>query len=476
MVSNARKNKRNMNNVKESKKHSKNRALFFQVIFIGIFLLALFLRLYLLDMRVFHHDESAIGFNTYKLFKGGIYSYDPVFHGPFLQYVTAEIFRFFGDSDYSARLLPAFFGAFMLFLLLPLKRYLGTAGTLITAFFLALSPSFLYYSRFFREDIFISFFTLLGIVCAVKYAEKYAGDGYSILRLFYLFIGALSLASMAALKENAYIAMALIALFVFLLVIRERWYKGLIGKIKRWDKKLITTIAEGIFFSLVLLVVFSLFYTGRVLDFHGMKDTIEKAVSHWYAMHKTAHIGGSPFYYLPILVRYELPALVFGAVGIIHYFKKNNIFMFFLGYWAISNFIIYSYLQEKVPWLILNPLLPLTLIAGAYIGELLAGLKLNSKASAIAVIFLAAASIYIIYSSIFLNFYDYSDTAEPLIQGNQVPQEFKQVNLPKLYAWASELNGKPAKITLPEKQVVTTFLWYFRHYDNIEIYYLEEAK
>jgi hypothetical protein len=62
---------------------------------------------------------------------------------------------------------------------------------------------------------------------------------------------------------------------------------------------------------------------------------------------------------------------------------------------------------------------------------------------------------------------------QALIQGNQVPQEFKEINLSKLYVWASELNGKPAKITLPERQPVTTFLWYFRHYDNIEIYYLE---
>lgn len=471
MVSNARENKRNMNNLKESKKHPKNRVLFFPVIFIGIFLLALFLRFYLLDMRVFHHDESAIGFNAYKLFKGGIYSYDPVFHGPFMQYVTAEMFRFFGDSDYSARLLPAFFGAFMLLLLLPLRRYLGTAGTLITAFFLALSPSFLYYSRFFREDIFIALFSLLILVCAVKYEEKHAEERYSYMRLFYIFLGGAALASMAALKESAYIVMFLIFLFLVLLFIREKWYKGLTVR----NKKVVPVIKEGLFFSLVLLVVFSLYYTGRILDFYGMKDAIEKAVSYWYAMHKTAHLGGSPFYYLPILVRYELPVLVFGVIGIIHYFKKNNIFMFFLGYWAISNFIIYSYLQEKVPWLILNPLLPLTLIAGAYIGELLAGLKLNSKAGVIAVFFLAAASIYIIDSSIFLNFYDYSDTTEPLIQGNQVPQEFKQVNLPKLYAWASELNGKPAKITLSEKQVVTTFLWYFRHYDNIEIYYLEKA-
>ncbi|MCE8424638.1 MAG: TIGR03663 family protein [Candidatus Methanoperedens sp.] len=455
-------------------KNTQNGLFFFLILFSGIFLLAIFLRFYHLDVRVFHHDESAIGFNTYKFFKDGIYSYDPVFHGPFMYYVTAEVFSFFGDSDYSARILPAIFGASMLFLLLPLRKYIGTSGLLITAFFLALSPSFLYYSRFFREDIFIAFFSLLILVCAVKYTEKYAEQTYSYMRIFYLFLGGVGLASMAALKENAYIVMFLIILFLAMFFIREKWSKDFIGRIM--IKKAVIISAEGLFFIFVLLVVFSLFYTGNVLDFHGMKDTVEKAVSYWYAMHKIAHLGGSPFYYLPILVRYELPVLVFGVIGIVHYFKKNNNFMIFLGYWAISNFMIYSYLQEKVPWLILNPLLPLTLVAGAYIGELLPGWKLNSKAGAIAVIFLAASSVFFIQSSVFLNFYDYTNIKEPLIQGNQVPQEFKEINLPKLYAWASELNGKPAKITLPEKQPVTTFLWYFRHYDNIEIYYLEEKK
>ena len=224
--------------------------------FVLIIALAFFLRLYRLDERVFHHDEAAVGYFTYKLFNDGMYSYDPSFHGPFMYYATAEIFRLLGDSDYSARLLPALLGAAMLFLLIPLRRYIGNAGMVIAAFFLAFSPSFLYYSRFYREDIFAAFFSMLMLVCAVKYAEKHVEEKYSGMRVFYLFTGAVSLASMAALKENAYIAMALIVLFLFLLFIRERGYHGLIEKIKRFDKKLLITAAEGAFFTLVLLIIF----------------------------------------------------------------------------------------------------------------------------------------------------------------------------------------------------------------------------
>ncbi len=445
--------------------NKKNFALY--VIFILIFVLAFFLRFYRLDERIFHHDEAAVGYFTYKLFNNGVYSYDPSFHGPFMYYVTAEIFRRFGDSDYSARLLPAFLGAAMLLLLVPLRRYIGNNGVVLSAFFLALSPSFLYYSRFYREDIFIAFFTLLMLVCAVKYAEKYVEERYSIQRIFYLFAGAFSLASMAALKENAYIAMALIVLFLLLIFIREKWYRGFIDKLRKLDKTLLIASGEAIFFILVFLVIFSLYYTGKFLDIYGMYAAVDKAISHWYDMHRIQRIGGPMYFYLPMLALYELPVLVFGIAGIIHYFKKNNLFMTFLGYWAMTNLIVYSYLQEKVPWLILNPLLPLIIIASAYLGELLPRLKFNSCGVIATIIFIALGSSYLVYSSIFLNYYDYTNPAEPLIQAAQPPQKFS-LFLDKINEISSQYQNQSTEIQLTDVEMETQFLWYMRHFSNIK--------
>jgi uncharacterized protein (TIGR03663 family) len=445
--------------------NKKNFALY--LVFILIIVLAFFLRLYHLDERVFHHDEAAVGYFTYKLFNDNIYSYDPSFHGPFMYYATAEIFRRLGDSDYSARLLPALFGAAMLFLLIPLRRYIGDSGTVLAAFFLALSPSFLYYSRFYREDIFTAFFTLLTLVCAVKYAEKYVEEQYSVIRVFYLFLGAASLASMAALKENTYIAIALTVLFLVLIFIREKWYKGFIDKLKKHDKKLLIAAVEAIFLIVVFLVVFSLYYAGKFLDFYGMRAAVEKAISHWYEMHRIQRMGGPMYFYLPILALYELPVLIFGVAGIIHYFKRNSLFMTFLGYWAMSNFIVYSYIQEKVPWLILNPLLPLTIIAGAYLGELLYRLKFNSRIGAAAVILLVISSSYFIYSSVLLNFYNYTDPAEPLIQAAQPPQKFS-LFIEKINEISKQYQNQSTEIQLTDAEMETQFLWYMRHYSNIK--------
>lgn len=496
--------------------------------FILIIASAFSLRLYRLDERVFHHDEAAVAYFTYKLFNDGTYSYDPSFHGPFMYYVTAEMYRRLGDSINSSRLLPAIFGASMLFLLLPLRKYIGTGGMVLAAFFFALSPSFLYYSRFYREDIFIAFFTLLTLVCTVKYAEKYTESGYSYLRIFYLFLAGTALVSLAALKENAYIMMALIAFFLLLLFIRQKGYKGLPGRIKSRDKQLFIPVAEGLFLVLVVLVLFSLFYTGNVLDFSGMKMAVEKAVSHWYEMHKIQRIGGPYYFYLPIIALYELPVLIFGVLGAAYYgccdkkkekmfiiflaywvmvdimyiltdyypasgrflptpyipnalvvylpllvfgiltvLKSRNLFYSFLIYWTVMNLVVYSYIQEKVPWLVLNPLLPLAILAAAYLGERLPGLKFSSVVGAVTLIALVLSLTYFMYSSVFLNYYNYTNPAEPLIQAAQPPQKYSRF-LDTFFEISSQYQNQSTEVQVTDDQMETQFLWYLRHYGNVK--------
>ena len=505
-----------------------------------IIIFAFFLRLYRLDERVFHHDEAAVGYYTYKLFNDSIYSYDPSFHGPFMYYVTSEMYRLIGDTIYASRLLPAILGASMIFLLIPLRRYLGDIGTVIAAFFLALSPSFLYYSRFYREDIFISFFTLLALVCAVKYAESYVRDErsvsgsnlYSKERIFYLAIGGIAISSIAALKENAYIIMALMALFLFLFFIREGWYRGLIERLKRPDKDLLIPVAEALFLVIVILVVFSLFYTGHLLDLSGMKDAVYRALSHWYEMHRIQRMGGPYYFYLPLIALYELPILVFGLLGMFYYaFRERfndrkkekllavlliywiivdimylvaqsypwtgnylpttyiqsstiiflpllvigiigviyiqNRFIAFLVFWTFSNFFIYSYVQEKVPWLVLNPLLPLLLIAATYLGELLSGLNIRSRSGAALIIFLVISSAFFVNTSLLLNYKNYTDPAEPIIQASQPPQEKFSAFLNKTYEISSQYSNQSTDIQVIDVDLETQLLWYARHYTNV---------
>ncbi|MEA1907362.1 MAG: TIGR03663 family protein [Euryarchaeota archaeon] len=339
-----------------------NRKSHYIILFLAIIILATALRFYALDDRVFHHDEGVHGYLTYKLFKDGAYHYDPTYHGPFLYYTTAAIFHLFGDSNFTARLLPAIAGVLLITLVFALRDKLGHTGALLTAAMLAISPSFLYYSRFFRNDIYLALFSLIFVVSAVKYI-KYKNDWH---RWIYVCTGAMAGGLAVCTKENAYIIAGFFFLFTLVYIIAK--------------KEINTTILiDTLLFTLISVAVFALFYTNFLTDPGALFSVVPDAISHWAEMHRIERIGGHWSFYLPILVRYELLITSFALIGGVHYLRKGNIFMIFLLYWGIASLITYSYLQEKVPWLVLHILLPFTLIAGAYLGELLPSLPRKSR-------------------------------------------------------------------------------------------------
>ena len=74
-----------------------------QCIYILVFAVAVFTRLYILGVRPYHHDESIHAFFSWKITQDGVgdYKYDPVYHGPLLYYASALMMRLFGDSDFT---------------------------------------------------------------------------------------------------------------------------------------------------------------------------------------------------------------------------------------------------------------------------------------------------------------------------------------------------------------------------------------
>ncbi|MFQ5988251.1 MAG: glycosyltransferase family 39 protein [Dehalococcoidia bacterium] len=115
--------------------------------YILLALIALGMRLWALDARAFHYDESLHAFYSWKLYAGQGYQHMPMMHGPFQFHGTALSFLLFGDSDFTARLLPALFGTALVVLPYFLRRHLGRWGSLAVATLLAFSPTLLYYSR-----------------------------------------------------------------------------------------------------------------------------------------------------------------------------------------------------------------------------------------------------------------------------------------------------------------------------------------
>ncbi len=183
------------------------------VVLVGIVAAAALLRFWDLGARTFHGDEAIHAGFAWQLADGRGYIHNPLTHGPFQFIGTALVFVLFGDSDYTARVLPALFGTALVALPLFLRRDLGRTGTLISMLLLAVSPTLLYFSRFAREDIYVAFFTLAMFICMWRYLQQP--------RRLYLYMTAALLALLFATKEVAYIIVAIALVYLDLLAARE---------------------------------------------------------------------------------------------------------------------------------------------------------------------------------------------------------------------------------------------------------------
>jgi len=119
----------------------------------------------------------------------------------------------------------------------------------------------------------------------------------------------------------------------------------------------------------VFLFIYSLLYSNFYTHPERIGGAFPSMVSHWYEMHSIARIGGPPEFYVSRLLLYETVAFVGGIAAMIHYAQKRNSFMIFCAVWALVSLLGYSYIQEKVPWLIVHTLLPFILLSGCFLGE-----------------------------------------------------------------------------------------------------------
>lgn len=199
------------------------------LLFLGLMVLGVLTRFWDLGSRALHHDESLHAVYSWYLYIGNGYKHDPLMHGPWLFHATAFIFWLFGDSNFTVRVSAVLFGLAVLAFPWLLRRWIGTKGALATVFLILISPSFLYYSRFIREDIF----TMLWQAIIVWMMFRYLESG----RPFHLYGTAAGLALFYSNKETSFLFSAVIWFFLVGLLV-FRWRRGLeqnLGQSRTWD-------------------------------------------------------------------------------------------------------------------------------------------------------------------------------------------------------------------------------------------------
>lgn len=357
--------------------------------FAAVAAVAVVVRLVLLTKMPLHHDESEHAWFSWLLESGKGYHYDPVFHGPVQFYAMATADLLSGAGDGTARFATALVGGGLTALPFFLRRQLGFVAALATAVMLCVSPSFVYFSRFAREDIYAAFLTLALIAAVFRFlAHPRRWHPSLILGL---------LAVSFATKETTYIAVFIGGTFVVGAVAVHGVKARRAGRrfVASPVARAVASVGRDAWISGVatFFAVYTLLFTTFFTNPRGLEAGLVDSIRYWLSQ-QPVNRGGQPwFYYLVLIPAYEWPVVLLGLGGVVAVLRRPSLLGCFLVWFWVGSLVAYSWASERMPWLVLHPLLPLTLLAGIGAQELW-----RRRAHAVAKAALVATALAVVYT------------------------------------------------------------------------------
>ncbi len=486
--------------------------------------LGLALRLADLGARALHHDESLDAWFSLRFLNGDYEGYDPVYHGPLRFYLTGGFYWLFGTSTTTARLLSALAGTSLIALPYALRRQLGSAGTLATAAILALSPSFLYFSRFGREDAFFAALTLAFAVVMIRYLDRPAPWAPTAL------VGLL--VAMMAVKESVFIVVFVVGSFLLVELAHELWVASgrpslgitphlvalgalalafwlgepiflnlgwfgvlvaiaVVGAamLARWsgarpaDVPLWRAVASGgaVPWAVALgvgavgfVALFTVFFsnwTGSDTEFtrwNSVVDGIRGGFSYWRGQQDVGRGGQPGYYYFYVIPAYEWLAVALAGVGVFRV-ARHPTRLGRLALWgAVASLGAYSWASERMPWLVLHPLLWIVLLAGMG-GQQLWEWRHARLVQALGAVLVIGAG-WTIAQSVLVAYERGTEPTELLTQAGQATDELVGVvdRLTALDRYAQADLGRPAAIVVDTTDSAAwPYVWYLRDLSNV---------
>ncbi len=450
----------------------------YRILIAALILAAAALRLYQLDLRPLHHDEGVNALFMLRLIEHGVYRYDPHnYHGPLLYYLTFIPLRLLGlksslfqasdpqVADFAFRLAPALLGTLLVALVTGLRAWLGRLGTCFSMALLAFSPSFLYYSRDNIHEIYLVFFTLAAFVCL----HRWGRSG----RTGFLCLGAVCLGLMFTVKETAVLTLAVWAVSLTLcglvqLLSTAGSQTAATSRFREAARRLAEHplvvraarpwpwLAAAGLFAAVIAVFFSSFFT----HLSGI-GSFFSAFGQWFATGTVRSEHTKPIiYFLDIMFRNDGPILLFGLLGAMFGLIARRATTVFAAAWALLTTLMYSAIPYKTPWLALNMLLPLALLAGRGLQELWEAR--SGRGWRFALPLLAALTlIRPAHQALALSFRDYDDDTRGLVYV-QTYRDLRQL-VSRVGELAKSFQGPDTRILVASPQY-WPLPWYLRDF------------
>ena len=436
------------------------------ILFLVAFCLGAFLRFYDLELKPLHHDEGVNSWFLLNLkadFPTG-WKYDPEnYHGPFL-FLTDIIPLSIHESIFSLRCMVALFGALSIAMLWPLRRKIGRVGVVTAGFLLAISPTNLFFARTNIHETFLIFFTLGTIVGAIRFWESK--------RPVYFILMAACWAWVITNKETYIMTgaawfWAAVGTYFWFSVTRENNElapRRLISAIGKWMKEHYQVVWLAI---LVFIFIIVIYYSSLFTNIKGTTSDLIDSLLIW---RKTGTKGAGhekPFiYFFKLLWRYELPIIAFGLGGIAFAFIRRNAFMLFTAIWAILLLFIYSFIPYKTPWLAMNFILPMLLLAGFFVDNVYRSVRgsplLVTITAAVGAVVLLAWGSGISWT---VNFIEYDDDSHQIVY-SQTRRDINDL-MERLEDFAhSKAQGYDTEIKIVSDEY-WPLQWYLRKYKHV---------
>ncbi len=353
---------------------------------------ALFLRTPHLGNRPLHNDEGVNAIKLAALVERGEYRYDPhEYHGPTLHYFSQAILWLSGArgnedlSDARLRVVTVAFGVALILLLVPLADGLGRSGSAWAGIFLAVSPAFVFYSRYFIHEMLLVFFTLLLLAAGWRYWQSR--------KAIWAAIAGGSVGLMFATKETFVLTLAALGFAFFATQIWNRWRVRRAGApnadVVRF--RLTTFISVPhlalavVTAGFVWLIFFTSFFTnaaGPLDSFKTYLPWLSRAggasphIHPWYFYFERLlwfHPAKSPPWTELIILLLAIVGGVFGFLGNARVTRPD--FIRFLSFFTIALTGIYTVIGYKTPWCALNFWLGAILLAGVGASALIASVR-----------------------------------------------------------------------------------------------------
>jgi uncharacterized protein (TIGR03663 family) len=375
----------------------------------GVTAVALALRLLALDEKPLHHDESVHASISWWLATGQGYQYDPAYHGPVQFLLMAAAHVAVGAGEWSVRLAPALAGTALVFLPYFLRRRLGSVAALAAACFLCVSPSFLYFSRFAREDVYAVGLTLALVAATFAFLHRPRP-------LLPAVIAGLLAVSFAT-KETTYITVFVAGTFFLALLShqlrRQRRSGRPFGGAPLVHAVRSVGLDAWLWAGATFVFVFTVLFTTAFWNPAGVVDGFYESIRYWLSQHDVRRGDQPPFFYLVLLAGYEWPLVVLALGGVAAALRRRRDLDLFLVWTAVGSLVVYSWAGERMPWLVLHPLLPLVLLAGLGVEAGWRARRLVLRAGTLAVFLLGGA--FLVHASVGVAYRQPADARELLV-------------------------------------------------------------